>query len=98
MECHDFELYLVIKLSDVFLYVWQQASESELLNELSDMVVVIQGQTGPVAPCSPRHTVWISCTSLQIRADGTEGMQASCAAWSVQLERMAYQSVGHVIW
>lgn len=91
-------MYLVIELSDVLLNVGQQASEGELLNELSDVVVVIQGQTCPMAPCSPSHTLWISCTFLQVSVDSAEGVQAPQAAWSIQLERMAFQAVGQSIW
>lgn len=64
VEAQDLELYLVVELSNVLLYVWQQAPEGELLDELSDMVVVVQGQISPVAPCSPRQALWISCTFL----------------------------------
>lgn len=88
--------YLVVKLSDVLLYVWQQASEGELLDELSDVIVVIQGQTCPVAPCSSRQALWISF--FLVSADSTEGVQAPRAACYIQLERMAFQTVGHSVW
>lgn len=88
------ERYLVVELSDVLLYVRQQASEGELLDELSDVVVVIQGQTRPVAPCATRRALWISRTFLQVGVNGTEGVQASWTAHCVQLERMAVQAVG----
>lgn len=89
-------LYLVIELSDVLLYVWQQASEGEFLNELSDVVMVIQCQTCPMAPCSP-HVLRIPCTFLGVSIDSTKGVQTPRAAHRVQLERMVPQAVEHSI-
>lgn len=92
------EFYLVIELSDVLLNVRQQTSEGELLNELSDVVVVIQGQTCPVAPCSPSNTLRISCTFLQVSVNSAEGVEASQAVQIIQLERMAFHTVGESVW
>lgn len=41
--------HLVIELADVFLDVWQQSSEGELLDELADAVMVIEGQAGTMS-------------------------------------------------
>lgn len=92
------EPYLVVELPDVLLYVWQQASEGELLDELSDVVVVIQGQTCPMAPCSPRQALRIPRPFLQLRVHITEGVQTPRAARCVQLERMAFRAVGGFVW
>lgn len=66
--------YLVVELSDVLLYVRQQTSEGELLDELSDVVVVIQGQTHSVAHHAPWWALWVSSTFLEVSADTTQGL------------------------
>lgn len=98
MHLQNHSFYLVVELSDVLLYVWQQPSEGELLNELSDVVMVIQGQTCPVAPCSSCKTLWISCPFFQFSFYSTKGVQAPRATCYVQLERMAFQAARHSIW
>lgn len=87
-------MHLVVELSDVLLYVWQQASEGELLDELSDVVVVIQGETGAVAPC---WALWLSGAFLQLSVSSGEGVQAPRAAGWVQLQRMAVQAGGRAV-
>lgn len=42
--------YLVVELSDVLLNVWQKASEGKLLDELSNPIMVIEGQTCTMTP------------------------------------------------
>lgn len=83
-------MYLVVELSDVLLDVRQQAPEGELLDELSDVAVVIKGQTRPVAPCSPP----LRSGFLQLCVSRTEGGQAPRAARCVQLQRVALQAAG----
>lgn len=92
------ELHLVVQLADVLLYVRQQASEGELLDELPDVVVVIQRQTGPVAPCCPHQALWIPASFLQLRLLGAERVQAARAARCVQLQRVTFQAGGGSVW
>lgn len=86
--------YLIIELSDILLYVWQQSSECELLYELSDAIVVTEGEAGPMAhhPCHRTPSA-----SLGVRGHSIEGVQAPRVAGCIQLERMAIQAVGHAI-
>lgn len=91
-------LYLVIELSDVLFYVWQEASEGKLLDELSDVVMVIEGEEHSMAPCSTCCALCISGTFLHISVNGTDGVQAPRAALWVQLKRMALQTVRNSVW
>lgn len=83
--------YLVIELPDVLLDVREQTSKSELLNELPDVFMVIQGQTGSVAP-QPH--------SPSLRALGLthSSVQAAQTTQGIQFEGTALHAAAGSIW
>lgn len=52
--------------------MWQQASESEFLDKLSDAIMIIEGETGAVVPWSCSRVVCVSCAFLPISVDRAE--------------------------
>lgn len=84
--------YLVVELPDVLLDVREQASEGELLDELPDVFVVTQGQTGSVALRSPGPR--FQASGVTHRAS----VQAAQSAQRVQFERTALRVAAGSIW
>lgn len=85
--------YLVIELPDVLLDVREQASEGELLNELSDVFMVVQGQTGSMAPRPPSPRV----RALGLIQGSSGSLQAAQTTQRVQFEGTALHVVAGLI-
>lgn len=85
--------YLVIELPDVLLDVREQASEGELLNELPDVFMVIQGQAGSMAPLAPKP----SFHTFGLIRGSSDSVQAAQTTQRVQFEGTALHVVAGAI-
>lgn len=67
----------------------EQASEGELLNELPDVFMVIQGQAGSVAPGDPKP----SFQAFGLIGGSSRSVQAAQTSQRVQFEGTALRAV-----